>query len=343
MNSIEQEEFSPPDQKQIEENLDKFVRLFIQTLLPFVLFCFSFFFENEEENRTHFSRFVLSFRQLLSEDRLEFLFILFLLLKTADENVGSTKSEILQLEILGTGLNKIDLKHFRSGSSLPKKPSWISSDLIWFDVLSLKNLFEIDDSLSHLSDLILSNENQWKSFYQSGKREEIPRIDQNEFSLLDQFVIIRLLRSDVFRSEMRKYLLEYFHLDQIELKDFQLKNLQIVTIPSIRLKSIDRDEYLLNQIDFDEFLNEKYLNSKGKICSIDCQLIDSIEEIPSIDFDQFQMIFLKNVPNQSFGQLVKQIQRKIIEKRQRLFVSIVSIRHFRSNIDRHFDHKRIVG
>jgi hypothetical protein len=38
LNEIKKEEFSPPDQKQIDENLKKMIQLFIKLILPFVFF-----------------------------------------------------------------------------------------------------------------------------------------------------------------------------------------------------------------------------------------------------------------------------------------------------------------
>lgn len=38
INEIKKEEFSPPDQKQIDENLKKMIQLFIKLILPFVFF-----------------------------------------------------------------------------------------------------------------------------------------------------------------------------------------------------------------------------------------------------------------------------------------------------------------
>ena len=47
MKEIKREEFSPPDPKQIEENLQKLIRSFIEILLPFVSFpFFSFRFDS---------------------------------------------------------------------------------------------------------------------------------------------------------------------------------------------------------------------------------------------------------------------------------------------------------
>ncbi|CAF3468189.1 unnamed protein product, partial [Rotaria sp. Silwood2] len=133
------------------------------------------------------------FSQLFSEDRLEFLVLLQLLLKTAVEN-SDGKSEILQIELLSTGLPRIDLDSLSYSTKVNKKPEWIQSDIIWFDIISLSNLFNEDDLLYHLSEFILSNDQLWKIWYDNPKLNTFPNLNDKQYSQLDKLLIIRLLR-----------------------------------------------------------------------------------------------------------------------------------------------------
>ena len=240
---------------------------------------------------------IFYFSQLSSNDRLEFLTILQLLLKTAVES-SDGKNEILQLEFLSSGLAKVDRRSLRFST----KPSWIESDSIWFDLISLKNLFNENDSLYHLSDLILSNDQTWNDWYKNPRFNSIPNPKDQQFSSIEKLLIVRLLHPNHFLNTLREYLIEEFHLNQILVNKFDFSGINIVTIPSIPVKSIHCGEFLVNEIDLNKHL-EKILGEKVR--SIDCQLIN---EIPSLTNDQ-QIILLKNISEEKFSSIIKQIRR----------------------------------
>ncbi len=246
------------------------------------------------------------FSQLSSEDRLEFLVVLQLLLKTAVES-SDGKSEILQLELLATGLPRIDLASLSYPSTLSERPKWIETDLIWFDIVSLKNLFNEDDLLHHLSEFILSNDQQWNIWYQNPQLNSFPNAKDQQFSSLDKLLIIRLLRPEHFMILLREYIIEQFDLNNLQITDFDFKGVNIITVPSIPVKSVIPGEFLINKIDFDKHL-ENLLKQKGKkIREIDCQFGIQIHDLT----DDNELIFLKNVHEQSFSAIIKQIRRKL--------------------------------
>ncbi len=78
------------------------------------------------------------------------------------------------MELLATGLPRIDLSSLSYPSTLGEKPKWIESDIIWFDILLLRNLFNEDDHLHHLSEFIHSNDQQWNAWYQNPQLNPFP-------------------------------------------------------------------------------------------------------------------------------------------------------------------------
>jgi hypothetical protein len=237
---------------------------------------------------------------------LEFLVLLQLLLKTAVEN-SDGKSEILQLELLATGLPRIDVESLSYPSTLSKKPSWIESDIIWFDIVSLSNLFSEDDPLHHLSEFILSSDQQWKNWYDSPQLSSLPNPNGQQFSQLDKLLIIRLIRPDNLMVSLREYVIEQFDLDNVQMNDIDFQGINIVTLPSIPVKSISPGEFLINKIDFDHRL-QKLLSEKGKkVREIDCQFVKTIQDLN----ENNDIILLKNVHEPSFSAVIKQIRRKL--------------------------------
>jgi hypothetical protein len=229
-------------------------------------------------------------------------------LKTAVET-GDEKSEILQLELLATGLPRVDLDSLSFPSTLSKKPTWMESDLIWFDIVSLSNLFSEDDLLHHLSEFILANDTQWKSWYDNPQLTTFPNETAQQFSLLDKLLIIRLIHPDYLMISLREYVIEQFNLNNIEMNEIDFHGINIITLPSIPVKSIISGEFLINQIDFNHYLDD-ILKTKGKkIYQIDCQFVKTINDL-SNDND---LIVLKNIPDQSFSSLIKQIRRKLLD------------------------------
>ncbi|CAF4244680.1 unnamed protein product, partial [Adineta steineri] len=106
-NELQKEELATPDQKQIDDNLKKIIQSFIKIILP----------------------------QLSIDDRLEFLILLQLLLKTAVES-SDEKSEILQLKLLATD----DHLHPLSESVLKNDQQWKA----WYDNLKLNSFSNLD-------------------------------------------------------------------------------------------------------------------------------------------------------------------------------------------------------
>lgn len=244
---------------------------------------------------------------MFSEDRLEFLVLLQLLLKTAVEN-SDGKSEILQIELLATGLPRINVESLSYSSKLNKKPEWIESDLIWFDIVSLSNLFNSDDILYHLSEFILSNDQQWKIWYENPNLNSLPNPNEKTFSQLDKLVIIRLLRPDYLMIALQEYIIEQFDLNNLQINDINFQGVNIINLPSIITKSTTQGEFLINKNDFDNYL-ENILKEKGKkIRQIDCKLIKTIDDINN-DYD---ILFLKNVHQQTFSHTISQIRRKFL-------------------------------
>ncbi|UJR11505.1 hypothetical protein I4U23_015686 [Adineta vaga] len=275
---LKKDELTVPDHKQIDENLKKMIQLFIKIILP----------------------------QLASDHRLEFLVLLQLLLKTAVET-GDGRSEILQLEFLATGLPRIDIQSLSSPSTLSQKPKWIESDLIWFDLISLSNLFSEEDLLYHVSDTILKNDQQWKNFYDNPSLNSFPNINGKQLSQLDKLVILRLLHPDYFIIALREYVIEQFDLNNLQNNENDFQGVHIVNLPSIPVKSIQPGEFLMNQIDFDRYLGD-LLKSKGKkVREIDCLFVNSIFD----SGDGADFIYLKNIHlSASAPTLIKQICRQ---------------------------------
>ncbi|CAF3502703.1 unnamed protein product [Rotaria socialis] len=277
INDLTKEEFSSVDQKQIDENIKQMIQSFIKIILP----------------------------QLFSEDRLEFLVLLQLLLKTAVEN-SDGKSEIFQIELLATGLPRINFESLSYSSTLSKKPQWIESDLIWFDIVSLSSLFNQDDLLYHLSEFILLNDQQWKSWYDNPKLNSLPNPNDKQYSLLDKLLIIRLLHPDHLMISLQEYVIEQFDLNNLQINDIQFQGVNIINLPSISVKSSLPGEFLINKIDFDNYLENVLKETGKKIRQIDCQLIKTIDDIN----DEYEIIFFKNIHQKSFSRFIKQIRRQ---------------------------------
>jgi hypothetical protein len=105
----------------------------------------------------------------------------------------------------------------------------------------------------------------------------------------------------------RDYVIEQFDLNKIEITEINFQGVNIVTVPSIPVKSIIPGEFLINKIDFEQHL-ENLLKEKGKkIREIDCQYGKQINDLT----DDNELIFLKNVHEQSFSSVIKQIRRKL--------------------------------
>ncbi|CAF4228248.1 unnamed protein product, partial [Adineta steineri] len=170
------------------------------------------------------------------EDK-KFLILLQLLLKTAVESSGG-KSEILQLDFLVTGLPRVDIQSLSYPSTLTKKPIWIQSDLIWFDIVSLSTLFNQDDHLHHLSESILENDQQWKTWYDNPQLNSFPNLNNQQFSQIEKLLIIRLLCPEHFINALAQYVVEQFDLNTIQINDFDFQGVNIITLPKI---------FLLNQ------------------------------------------------------------------------------------------------
>lgn len=107
---------------------------------------------------------------------------------------------------------------------------------------------------------------------------------------------------------LRDYVIEQFDLNNIQMNDFDFQGVNIVTVPSIPVKSIIPGEFLMNKIDFDNYL-ENILKEKGKkLHEIDCQFNKQISDLTNDN----ELILLKNVHEQSFSSIIKQIRRKFI-------------------------------
>ena len=91
------------------------------------------------------------------------------------------------------------------------------------------------------------------------------------------------------------------------MNDLDFSGINIVNLPSIPVKSIIPGEFLVNKIDFNNYL-ENILKEKGKkVVVIDCQYDKKLPEI----IDNNQLILIKNVHEQSFSNIIKQIRRKL--------------------------------
>jgi hypothetical protein len=108
---------------------------------------------------------------------------------------------------------------------------------------------------------------------------------------------------------LREYVIEQFDLNNIQNNEVDFKGVNIVTVPSIPVKSILPGEFLINKIDFDHYL-ENILKEKGKkLREIDCQFGKQINDLN----DDNDLIVLRNVHEQSFSSVIKQIRRKLFE------------------------------
>ncbi|CAF1148393.1 unnamed protein product [Adineta ricciae] len=277
--NLKKEDLLAPDHKQIDDNLKKMIQSFIKIILP----------------------------QLTSDHRLEFLVLLHLLLKTAVDTTTDGKSDVLQLEFLATGLPRIDSQSLTYPSTLNGKPKWISSDLVWFDIVSLTNLFNNEDLLYHLSDIIQKNDQQWKTFYDNPSLNSVPTSNGKSFSQLDKLVIIRILRPDYFIVALRDYVIEQFDLNNLQNDENDFQGVHIVNLPLIPVKSITPGEFLVNQIDIDHYLGN-HLKSKGKkVREIDCLFVNTIFD----SGDECDLIYLKNIHQASIAPtLIKRICRQ---------------------------------
>ena len=239
---------------------------------------------------------------------MEFLVILQFLLKTAVES-SDGKNEILQLEFLSSGLPKIDSRSLMYPSKFSSKPTWIESDLIWFDIISLRNLFNENDSLYNLSETILANDQPWNNWYRNPHLNSIPNPKDQEYSPVERLLIVRLLHPNYFVNFLREYLIEQFNLNQIIMNEYDFSGINLVTIPSIPVKSIQPGEFLANQIDFNKTLENMLIDKRKKVRQIDCQLI---KEIVDLNNDQ-DIILLKNLPQEKSSLMIKQIRRKLFD------------------------------
>jgi hypothetical protein len=110
---------------------------------------------------------------------------------------------------------------------------------------------------------------------------------------------------------LREYVIEQFDLNNLQITDIDFKGVNIITVPVIPVKSMISGEFLINKIDFDKHL-ENILKEKGtKIREIDCQFGTQINDLT----DDNNLIFLKNVQEQSFSAIIKQIRRKLFQQK----------------------------
>ncbi|CAF0874571.1 unnamed protein product [Adineta steineri] len=61
-----------------------------------------------------------------------------------------------------------------------------NADLIWFELLSLPNLFNQDDQLHHLSEPISENDQQWKNWYDNPQLNLFHNLNNQQFSQIEK-------------------------------------------------------------------------------------------------------------------------------------------------------------
>ena len=245
------------------------------------------------------------FSQLAGDHRLSFLLILDFLLRTALDS-DEQKSEILQMELLVSGLRKVDRRLLNSTSSSKAKPRWLESDIVWFDIVSLSSLFSVDDVLHHLCQWMLSDEDKWREFYLHPQFNSLARWQDRPVSSLDQLLIIRLLRPDRLLDALTDYLIDRFTLATILSRPPSFDHVNIVTLPSLAVQCRYYGEYLINQIDFDRVLVDLVQRSGRRIRQIDCRLDQPVKE-KETEMDKSELIVWKNVSRPS---LIKELIRE---------------------------------
>ncbi len=128
---------------------------------------------------------------------------------------------------------------------------------------------------------------------------------------MDKLLTVRLIHPEYFMILLREYVIEQFDLNNLQITDIDFKGVNIITVPVIPVKSMISGEFLINKIDFDKQL-ENILKEKGtKIREIDCQFGTQINDLT----DDNNLIFLKNVQEQSFSAIIKQIRRKLFQQK----------------------------
>jgi hypothetical protein len=109
---------------------------------------------------------------------------------------------------------------------------------------------------------------------------------------------------------LREYVIEQFDLNNIQINDLDFKGVNIVTLPSIPVKSIIPGEFLINQTDFNDHLENIFKGKGKKTREIDCQFETPINDLTDNNSD---LLVLKNVHDQSFSSVIKQIRRKLFQ------------------------------
>jgi hypothetical protein len=237
------------------------------------------------------------FSQLTSVHRLSFLLILDFLLRTALESDGQ-KSEILQMELLVSGLAKVDRRSLNSTSGSKTKPHWLESDVVWFDIVSLSNLFSADDVLHHLCQWMISDEDKWREFYLHPQLNSLSRWQDRPVSSLDRLLIIRLLRPDRLLDALTDYLVDRFTLAKILSRSPSFDHVNIVTLPSLAVQCKGYGDYLINQIDFDRVLVDLVQRGGRRVRQIDCRL-EQLDHVKQTDTPRSDLIVWKNVSRAS--------------------------------------------
>jgi hypothetical protein len=160
--------------------------------------------------------------------------------------------------------------------------------------------------LHHLSEFILSNDQQWKNWYDNPQLSSFPNPNGKQFSQLDRLLIIRLIRPDNLMIALREYVIEQFDLNNVQTNDTDFQGVNIVTLPSIPVKSIIPGEFLMNKTDFDHYLGDLLKGKGKKFREIDCEFMKTVSDLS----DDNDLILLKNVHDPSFSSVIKQIRRK---------------------------------
>ena len=229
-------------------------------------------------------------------------------MKTAVETADQ-KNEIIQLELLATGLPKIHVDDLLVPSKLNNKPDWIESDSIWLNIVALSNLFSDDDLLFHLSDSILSNNEQWKICFEQIQFDSIPNPSERQYSILEKLLIIRILREEYFLQYLHEYLIERFNLNNLKIDEMNFRGVHIMNFPLNLNRSIKSDELLMSQYDFDEYFQMILSKDQGrKISRIDLRTMKNFDELN----DENDLYLIENIIDRqtTFSNLIKQIHRK---------------------------------
>lgn len=285
-------------------------------------------------------RTILSFlidakSQISPEDRLVVLLLLDLLIKTAvqeDNPSSENKNELLQLEILATGLPKLDDRTVRRLSSYPDKPRWIKSDLTWFYVLSMKSLFHEDEFLHKLSDLMINDEQRWMKFCSSPAADLSSEKKDFNLSEVEQLIVVRLLRPDLFVATVHRYLIERFSLDKLVVRQGKSRAVEIQNLPS---KCVDQ-----RRIPFERSLIEEKIDGLIEASKVPCRTIDcrSLDSLSSVELsEQLDLIYLKNVDDERLFKSIDSIRSWFRCLTSLLNLSLVF--SFRINQIKHPDHE----